>query len=404
MVSVLTRIFGIENIALAEDVVQESLLEALQHWPYEAVPEDPSAWLFRVARNKALNILNRESYKRRYSSELAHCLKSEETIEPALNQLFTEKEILDDQLRMLFTCCHPAISVDSQIALALHTLCGFSIPEIARAFLSTEENIKKRLVRARQKIRDAHIPFEVPRGQDQENRLNTVLETLYLLFNEGYSASKGNDLIRYELCEEAIRLTGIIAAQEINTSKGNVFALLSLMFLNASRFNARQDQEGNLLTLAEQDRSLWDAKLKDTGLSYLKEATKTNTLSNYHILSAISAQYCIAEDYESTDWKSILALYDHLAQIDCSPVILLNRAIALSKVGGPEKGLAELEQLKNLASFKTYQLFYSTQAELYTQIGEFENAANSLNQAIQFASLDAEKDLLRKKLYLLVKK
>src|SRR5688500_7888859 len=206
LVSVLTRIFGSENLDLAEDVVQDSLVEALKQWTYKGIPEKPSAWLFMVAKNKALNIINREKYKRKYSSDVAHFLQSEWTAEPALNHIFSEQQIVDDQLRMMFTCCHPAISADSQVALILKTLCGFSIPEIAKAFLTTEENVNKRLVRARQKIRDDKIPFEVPEGKDLEARLEAVLEAIYLLFNEGYSASTGNDLVRFELDRKSTRL------------------------------------------------------------------------------------------------------------------------------------------------------------------------------------------------------
>ncbi len=397
IVSVLTRIFGSDHLEMAEDVVQDSLIEALDQWKENGAPDNPTAWLFRVAKNKALNILNREKYKQEYSTEVAHFLQSDWTAEPALNHLFSEEEIQDDQLRMIFTCCHPAISPDSQIALALKTLCGFSIPEIAKGFLTTEENINKRLVRARQKIREDKIPFEVPEGKDLEKRQAAVLETIYLLFNEGYSASKGNELIRYELCEEAIRLAQMLGNDKAIRQKGNVYALLSLMFLNASRFQARQDGEGNLLTMAEQDRSLWDRQMQGVGLRYLQRSTETGDLSIYLILATISANYCVAPDYESTDWKNILSLYDSLIQLDSSPLILLNRAISLAKVEGPKKALAELERIKDLPSIKSYHLFYSTQAEFYKQLNDMANAANSLERAIELAPLPAEKDLLEKK-------
>ena len=400
MVSVLTRLFGSENLGLAEDVVQDSLMEAIENWQYRGVPENPSAWLFRVAKNKALNIINREKYKRQYSKEAVHLLKSEGTTEPSLDYLFSEQEIEDDQLKMIFTCCHPAISPDSQIALALKTLCGFSIPEIAKAFLTTEENINKRLVRARQKIREDKIPFEVPAGKDLEKRQHTVLETIYLLFNEGYSASKGEDIVRYELCEEAIRLTQIIIASHSIQHKETVHALSALMFINASRFKARQDPEGSLLTMEEQDRSLWDKQMLGIGLGHLSEATKNNSISIYHILAAISAQYSISPDYQSTDWEAILSLYDSLILLDDSPLVLLNRAIALSKVRGAEKALEELEQLRNNPTLKSYHLFYSTQAEFFIQSGQFINAITALQKAIDLAPLKSEKDLLKKKLHL----
>jgi RNA polymerase sigma factor (sigma-70 family) len=404
LVSVLTRIFGADNLDLAEDVVQDSLVEAISQWTYKGVPEKPSAWLFMVARNKALNIINREKYKRKYSSDVVHFLQSEWTAEPALNHIFSEQQILDDQLRMMFTCCHPSISVDSQVALTLKTLCGFSIAEIAKAFLTTDENINKRLVRARQKIREDKIPFEVPEGNILESRLDAVLETIYLLFNEGYSASTGSDVIRFELCEEAIRLSEIIAAHEALKNKSNVHAVLSLMYLNASRFKSRTDDQGNILVMAEQNRALWDYSLMQKGFYYLEKSTSHKGLSIYHFLAAISAYHCAAKDFESTDWNSILSLYDKLMEIDPSPVILLNRAIVISKVNGALQGLHELEKIKSSPALNSYHLFHSTRAEFYMQIAEFEKASQCLEKAIELSSLPAEKELLKKKLDLCVKK
>ncbi|MDP4148202.1 MAG: sigma-70 family RNA polymerase sigma factor [Bacteroidota bacterium] len=401
LISVLTKVFGADHMELAEDVVQEALAEALEHWQYRGIPERPAAWLYRVAKNKALNIVNREGYHRRYASEVAHFLRSEPATEPAPYPLFSEEEIQDDQLRMIFTCCHPALSPDSQIALALKTLCGFSIPEIAKAYLTTEENIHKRLVRARQSIRDAKIPFEVPSGQDLEKRLHAVMETVYLLFNEGYSASKGDEIIRYELCEEAIRLARIIVDDKTIRRKETVHALLALMFINASRFRARQDEAGNLLTLAEQDRSLWDKQLLGTGLGHLSMATQNESISIYHILAAISAQYSIAPSYEATDWQSILSLYDSLIRLDDSPLIWLNRAIVVSKVSGARQGLAELEKISSHPAFTSYHLFYSTQAEFYIQDGDLERAVAALETAIRLASVPSEISLLEKKLKML---
>jgi predicted RNA polymerase sigma factor len=305
---------------------------------------------------------------------------------------------------MMFTCCHPSISADSQVALTLKTLCGFGIPEIAKAFLTTDENINKRLVRARQKIREDKIPFEVPEGTILESRLDAVLETIYLLFNEGYSASTGNDLIRFELCEEAIRLSEIIAAHETLKSKSNVYAVLSLMYLNASRFKSRTDNSGNILTMSEQDRSLWDRTLMQKGFYYLEKSTDLKTLSIYHILATISAYHCSAADFESTDWKSILSLYDKLIKIDPSPVVSLNRAIVVSKVHSALRGLEELEKIKSSPALESYHLFYSTQAELYMQANEFEKASACLAKAIELSPLQAEKDLLKRKLEICLKK
>jgi RNA polymerase sigma-70 factor (ECF subfamily) len=398
LVAVLTRIFGIENLDMAEDVVQDSLVEAMTHWEYKGIPDNPSAWLFRVAKNKALNIINREGHQRKYISSVAHLLRSELTAEPALNHLFSKEEIQDDQLRMIFTCCHPSISPDSQIALALKTLCGFSIPEIARAFLTTEDNINKRLKRARQTIRETDIPFEIPQGKELDQRLDAVLETIYLLFNEGYSASKGNDIIRYELCEEAIRLAQIVTADKTILQKGNAEALLALMFLNASRFKARQDSEGHLLTLEEQDRSLWDGQLTTIGLSHLQEALQSDSISPYHILAAISAGHSLAPDYNATDWNRILSLYDSLIALDNSPVICLNRAIAVAHVNGPREALIELEKINDNPAMDRYYLFHSTKAEFLTRAGEQASAAIALEHAIRLAPLSSIKELLAKRL------
>jgi RNA polymerase sigma-70 factor (ECF subfamily) len=385
---------------MAEDVVQDSMVEALHQWSEKGLPENPSGWLFRVAKNKALNIVNREKYKRKYSSDVIHFLHSEWTAEPALNHIFSEQEIMDDQLRMMFTCCHPSLSADSQVALTLKTLCGFTIPEIAKAFLTTEENIKKRLVRARQKIRNEKLPFNVPAGAQLGSRLQTVLETIYLLFNEGYSASKGSELIRYELCGEAIRMAEIISTYEKLQDKSTVYALLALMYLNASRFKSRTDEAGNIFTMAEQDRSLWDRSFIQKGLQYLERSTSSTHLSIYHILATISAYHCAAPDFVSTDWKSILLLYDKLAGVDHSPLVLLNRAIALAKVNGAYSAIEELEKIKHDPALSSYHLFYSTQAEFYMQTNNFQKAVESLGKAIALSPLEAEKELLRKKLEL----
>ena len=398
MVAVLTRIFGTDNLGLAEDVVQDSLIEAIRHWTYKGIPTNPSGWLFRVAKNKALNIVNREKYKYRYTSEVVHLLQSEWTAEPAVNHFFSEKEILDDQLRMMFTCCHPSISSDSQVALILKTVCGFSIPEIARAFLTSDENINKRLVRARQKIRESKIPFEIPAGKTLKPRLQTVLETIYLLFNEGYSASTGIDLIRFEVCEEAIRLAEIIAGHDAIGDKSTVYALLALMQLNSSRFKARQDTGGNILTLEQQNRSLWDLRLMEKGFINLERSVSGSGISIYHIMATISSYHCSARNYQSTDWASILELYNRLVEIDNSPVVRLNRSVAIAKVNGPGDALKELETLQDLPSLKSYHLLHSVKAEFYIEMGLFAEAVQSLQKAMKHAPMDAEQVFLEKKL------
>lgn len=403
LTAVLTRIFGAQHMDLAEDVVQDALLEAIKIWNYKGVPENPTAWLYKAAKNKALNIINREKYKREYVSEVIHFLKSDWTANAALENLFSDSEIQDDQLRMMFTCCHPAISQDSQVSLTLKTLCGFSIPEIARAFLTSDENINRRLKRARQTIRENSIAFEVPAGVQLENRLDAVLQTVYLLFNEGYSASRGNDLIRYELCSEAIRLTEILATSPILKEKTNVWAALALMYLNASRFQSRLNEMGEILTMEEQDRTRWDKQLMQKGFFYLGKSTH-HTISVYHILASISAYHCSAPDYTSTDWKSILALYDKLLEIDTSPLVILNRTIALAKVSGIKPAIEELKKIEHHHALQTYYLFHATLAEFYMQSNSFKEAVIYLERAIALSPLKVEQDWLTKKLELCAQK
>ncbi len=394
LVSVLTKTFGASNMELAEDVVQDAMLEAIRQWEHTGVPENPMGWIYKVAKNKAVNIVNRDQYKREYMSEVAHHLQSEWTIEPALDRMFTDKEIADDQLRMMFTCCNPAVSKDSQVALTLKTLCGFGIPEIANAFLTTEENINKRLVRARKNLREERARFEVPVGSELEPRLNSVLETLYLLFNEGYNATSGKDLIQYELCEEAIRLAEIITDNPSFPFASNAYALLALMCFNASRFKSRTDEFDNIIDLENQDRSLWNQELIQNGLHYLELTTQERTLSIYHILATISAHHCTAKDFASTDWESILQLYDHLMQFDSSPLVVLNRAIVLSKTEGVAPALTVLKSIENEPTIKTYLPFYTAMAALHFLNNNAKEACKLLERALEFTNQEQSKSMI----------
>ncbi|MBG6129999.1 RNA polymerase sigma-70 factor (ECF subfamily) [Aquimarina sp. EL_43] len=397
LVAVLTKTFGTSNIELAEDVVQEAMLEALNKWSYEGIPDNPTGWIYKVAKYKAVNIVNREQYKREHASEVARHLQSEWTVAAALKHIFTDKEIADDQLRMIFTCCHPSISTDSQIALTLKTLCGFSIPEIAKAFLTTNENINKRLVRARKTIKEANIPFEVPVGKKLEHRLSSVLETIYLLFNEGYNATSGDTIIRFELCEEAIRLAEIIASNA-NINSSQTYALLALMSLNTSRFDSRIDKSNNLLNLEHQDRNKWDKALIKKGLYYLEFSAKQNEISIYHILATISAHHCTAKTYESTDWESILALYDLLVDIDNSPLVLLNRVVVIAKLTNSQEALEQLNNIEGDSIFLSYLPYYTTKAELHFKNNEPKIAIELLNNALKLPLNKNSKALINNRL------
>src|SRR6266436_2944782 len=283
IVATLTRIFGIEHLNLAEDVVQEALARALQTWPFYGVPKNPSAWIMRASRNLALDVVRRRKVFQNKQAEIIR-LMDRESIAPD-EAIFPEEEISDDRLRLMFVCCHPAIPADAQVALALKTLCGFGVTEISRAFLTTDAAIAKRLTRAKQKIRAAQIPFEIPAGEELTQRLDSVLHSLYLLFNEGYKASSGNKLVREELCHEAIRLASLLAEHPAG-NRPRTHALVALMLLNAARLPARTDPEGNILRLKEQDRSTWNQELIARGMQHLSMSAVGDELTTYHLQAA----------------------------------------------------------------------------------------------------------------------
>lgn len=393
IIASLTRILGLSRLELIEDVVQEAFLKAAQQWPYRGIPEQPAAWLWQVAKNQAIDHLRREKTLANKLTQLIQDIDQYSSM-PELQLAY---EIQDNLLRLIFTCCHPLLPLETQVALTLKTVCGFSIPEIARAFLIPEATLTKRLVRAKQKIREANIPYEVPQGSKLSARLETVQEVLYLLFNEGYSASQGDTVIRWELCREAIRLTDLLVEHPAgNTSK--IHALLALMLLHVARLNARQDERGHLLPLAEQDRSRWDKAMIVKGLRHLKQAMATPELSEYHLQAGIVACHCVAVDYASTDWPGILQLYDLLLKLNDSPVIALNRAVALAEVYGAEAGLEAIRQIQDSAMLHAYHFLYATRAELYLKLGDYKNAYHDYEQALTLTNLPPEKEFLAGKL------
>ncbi len=384
LVAVLTKSFGSSNMELAEDVVQEAMIDALKTWSYKGIPDNPMGWVYKVARNKALNHFHRESSRRRYIDDTKTTqLNSYHFTE---EELFSEQEIADDQLRMIFTCCHPSISSDSQVALTLKTLCGFSIPEISKAFFTSEDTINKRLVRARKTIKEDSIAFEVPKGDQLRTRLDSVLEAIYLLFNEGYSASSGDDHIRYELCEEAIRLAEMITYSDTIKSKSTVYALLALMTLNTARFKSRIDKYDNVIELRHQNRKLWDKHLVKKGLDYLEFATSSREVSIYHILATISAHHCTARSFENTNWDSILSLYNALLQIQYSPVVVLNKSIAVSMTISASAALKELESIEDNTEIQKYLPYYTTKASLLYETNQKDKAVSVLEKALKLTN------------------
>jgi RNA polymerase sigma factor (sigma-70 family) len=397
LVSVLTGIFGIERLQLAEDVVQEAMVRALQTWPYYGVPKNPAAWLTQAAKNLALDAIRREKTFHEKQPQIIALIEQRAGDENGPESPKFENEIKDDRLRMMFVCCHPLIPAEAQIALALKTLCGFSPSEIAKAFLTTEAAIAKRLTRAKQRIREAQIAFEIPAGDELARRLDGVLQSLYLLFNEGYKASSGDLLIREDLCREAIRLTGLLAEHPAG-NRPKTHALLALMLLNAARIPSRMDAEGNLLRLQEQDRSRWDQSLLARGMFHIAHSAAGNELSEYHLQAGIAACHCAARDYAATDWQHILELYDRLIEFDDSPVVALNRAVALAEIQGPQTGIEAVNAIQNLQSLESYYLLHAVLGEFEIRLNHLRAAAGHFRKALQLAEIKSEQTFLAKRL------
>jgi RNA polymerase sigma-70 factor (ECF subfamily) len=310
--------------------------------------------------------------------------------------VFSDEEIKDDQLRLIFACCHPALTPESQIALTLKLLCGFNVEEIARAFLASTETIAKRLTRARERLRTNAVPFEIPSGPELKPRLDSVLDVLYLLFNEGYNASHGEDLIRRDLGEEAIRLTTLLAEHSAgNTPKTQ--ALLALLLFQAARFSARTDSVGEILLLQDQDRSVWDRQKISRAFYHLERAS-SGAASEFHLQAGIAASHCAAESYQATDWQKILLLYDLLLELNDSPIIALNRAVALARVRGAQAGLSALDEIKNPKPLENYYLLYAVRGDLESELGQHAEARKNYQHALRLTSVPAERNFLKKKL------
>src|SRR6266699_427271 len=384
LISVLTGIFGINRLQLAEDVVQESLVRALRTWPYAGIPQNPAAWLTQTAKNLALDLIRRENLFHDKEPQIIAFIEQWPSGSAAGKSPMFESEIRDGRLRLMFACCHPALSPEDQTALALKILCAFSPAEIAKAFLTTEAAIAKRLTRAKQKIRDARIPFEIPTGEELTRRLDSVLQSLYLLFNEGYKASSGEKLVREEVCYEAIRLTCLLAEHAAG-NQPKTHALLALMLLNSARNPTRLDGQGNLLRRKEQDRTRWDQPMIARGMFHFAQSAAGEELTEYHLEAGIAACHCAAEDYESTDWRQILSLYDRLVEFDDSPVIALNRAIVVANVHGPQAGLEAVAAIEGREKLDSYYLLYAVLGEFEAQLNDPLAAAGYFRRSLQLA-------------------
>jgi RNA polymerase sigma-70 factor (ECF subfamily) len=396
LIAILTRAFGPENLDLAEDVTQDALIKALEVWPYHGVPENPTAWLARVAKNRALNIFKRERVFTSKSKQLADAVGLDHTTRDETDKANTDAfGDVDDVIRLMFVACHPSLSAESRVALTLKTVAGFSVGQISSALLAQPTAVAQRLVRAKKQIRELGLSFEAPRSE-LPRRLDSVLQVIYLLFNEGYSAHEGSDPIRGELCEEAIRLANLICTPERWDfgRQPRVHALLALMLLQSARLPARTDQGGDLLLLERQDRSLWNRTRISDELRHLDQSTQGADVTAYHLEAGIAACHAIAPSYEETDWSHILELYDQLIAINPSPVVALNRAIAISRVQGAEAGIQALEAVRAHPALQRYYLLWATLAKLHAEMGNAAHAEADYRMALACTSSAPERRFL----------
>ena len=400
MVATLTRALGTRNLALAEDAVQDALVTAMQQWSFRGVPDNPEAWLFQVARNRALDRLRRGKMA---AGKEPVIVREALAIEPPATSTRLKNElppVEDDQLGLLFLTCHPLLTAESRVALALKLVGGFSVDEIARAFLAQDSTIAQRLVRAKKALRDQRVSFGMPDPPDLPDRLDSVLDTLYLMFNEGYAATSGDQLIRDDVAAEAIRLTRMIASHPA-ISAPRAWALLALMLLHAARFPARVDSDGTLFLLREQDRSKWDRAMIAEGMRALERASAGDAISAFHLEAGIAACHAAAT-WESTDWRQIRDLYDDLLAITHSPVVAMNRAVAVSRVEGALAGLAALDATDHLDALRRHPLLPAIQAELWREAGDVARAVDHYRAALQLARSAPEHRWLTSRLSVLV--
>jgi RNA polymerase sigma factor (sigma-70 family) len=397
MIAVLTRLFGFHNANMVEDVVQDAFAKALNEWRFK-MPDNPSGWLIQVAKNKAIDIVRRQRYQHEFAAEMSSLLKSEYTASPVIENMFLDHEVQDSQLRMIFACCHPSLDAEDQIAITLKTCSGFSVTEIASGLLSNPETIKKRLQRARSFLVGNNIRLEIPNGHELKNRLDVVLQTLYLLFNEGYNSSSREELIRKDLCQESLRLALLLTKHSlIQTPK--CFSLVALMSLLASRFEARVNGDSEIILLEDQDRSKWNADLINLGLGYLNKAMQGDEVSEYHLQAAIVAEHSITSTFLTTNWERILGLYDMLTLQNNSPVVLLNRAIVVAKINGPASGIDEVNKIPAIERLiDSHYLFPAVLGELNKQNGDQERALSFFIRAEALTNSPAEKKLLKSKI------
>ena len=395
MIAVLTRVFGLKNLDLVEDVVQETLYSALEKWRFAGIPQNPAGWLYQVAKNKALDALRRQGTLRQISEHVMPVDMS-----PAfesLNEVFLDGEISDDVLRLMFACCDPALGAEAHICLILKYVCGFSDGEIASGLLVEDVTIRKRLSRARAALDVARFRLDRPLSDAGDAEIESLHSVLYLLFNEGYHSSHSQHTLREELCAEAMRLADLLYRHP-HGGKPETAALLAMMHFHAARLPSRLSDGSSLVLLKDQDRSLWNKDLIARGFELLKASGQGDMLSRYHIEAALAAQHCLAPDFASTDWKAMLHYYDILMRMYPSPIIELNRALVLAQIHGPETGLKAISSIIDAAVLQDYPFYHAALGDLMAEMGERDAARAHLETALKLATGEADKRLLEKKL------
>jgi RNA polymerase sigma factor (sigma-70 family) len=396
MIAALTRIFGVHNLALAEDVVQDAFCRAVEVWKFRGMPENPSAWLMATAKNRALDVLRRQRTARTFAPELGRLLESEWTLAPVLDEVFAPSAIKDDLLRMMFSCCHPRLAEEAQVALILHILCGFSVGEVASAFISGHAAIEKRILRAKKVLAGSKRLFDLAVPANFSARLPAVHRALYLLFSEGYHGASTQSAVRAELCHEAMRLAAVLLEHPPGATP-TTYALCALMCLTAARLPARLDAAGNLNSLMDQDRSLWDRKLVLEGLRLLELSATGSELSGYHIEAAIASVHSTAAHVAATDWKTIVSLYDTLMAIHPSPVVALNRAIAVAQHEGSARGLDEIGAIEQRDRLAAYPFYSAALGELELRRGRLKTAHEHFRAALALARNPTERRFLEQR-------
>ena len=388
---VATLIGLVGDFDLAEESAQEAFTAAVDQWEKSGVPEFPRAWIIQAARNKAIDRMRRQA-------NLAQKLEAQGTpVEPTVEQDYDPEEIPDDRLRLIFTCCHPALAPEAQVALTLRTLCGLETDEIARAFLVPVPTMAQRLVRAKSKIRNAGIPYVVPGTDAMASRLDAVLTVIYLVFNEGYAATRGTPLMRTDLCGEAIRLARLVRSLMGTQTPAEATGLLALMLLHDARRDARLNKAGDLIVLEEQDRSRWNRAQIAEAIPLVQEAFR-GEVGAFTVQAAISAQHCQAARAEETNWRQIVLLYDLLERIQPSPIVSLNRAVALAMADGPKPALEIVDKLAAGSDLENYHLLHATRADLLRRIGSAEESAKSYTRALQLVTNESERRFLERRL------